>query len=459
MTRSEPGWRFEDLVARAFDSMVIVLSAFGAAAISTSAGRRSIVDLPLVAVTTLFALILFAAFGIYESWRGRKKRRLVATIALAWCLVLCAACAIRPAPVRLNGWSSSWLTYWAFGTGIILIGARLLGHTVLNRVRSGGRNLRSVAIVGAGHHRNDVLHRIEGARSSGFRVAHVLDTETLNTSNFDQEMDAFVRRVQDESITEIWLALSIFDGLTVAKVVERFRDQFVNIRLVPNVQNLTPLGGDVVALLGAPAINLMASPSSRALVGKAIFDRAFAFTALAALVPAFAVIAVAIKCTSRGPVIFKQRRKGVNGRVFDIFKFRTMRVHVEEHGCVTQAKRDDPRVTRIGAFLRRTSLDELPQFFNVLRGEMSVVGPRPHALAHDDLYQGLVEDYIHRYRIKPGITGWAQVNGFRGETELLEKMQGRVNCDLYYLRNWSCTLDSLIILRTILKGFTHRNAY
>lgn len=170
-------------------------------------------------------------------------------------------------------------------------------------------------------------------------------------------------------------------------------------------------------------------------------------------------IALAIKLTSRGPVFFRQRCKGADGRVFVIYKFRSMRMHTEQAGVLHQATRNDPRVTRVGAFLRRTSLDELPQFFNVLRGDMSVVGPRPHALEHDDLYQKVVSGYIHRYRIKPGITGWAQVNGFRGETDRIEKMEGRVAHDLYYLGNLSFGLDMRIIAATIFKGLRHTNAY
>lgn len=170
-------------------------------------------------------------------------------------------------------------------------------------------------------------------------------------------------------------------------------------------------------------------------------------------------IAVAVKLSSRGPVFFTQKRKGADGRIFKIYKFRSMRPHDVETGVVKQATRGDPRITRVGAFLRRTSLDELPQFFNVLRGDMSVVGPRPHAIEHDELYQKVVSGYIHRYRIKPGITGWAQINGFRGETDQIEKMQGRVEHDLYYLRNWSFGLDMRIVAATIAKGLVHSNAY
>jgi exopolysaccharide biosynthesis polyprenyl glycosylphosphotransferase len=195
------------------------------------------------------------------------------------------------------------------------------------------------------------------------------------------------------------------------------------------------------------------------LLQKEVFDRLFALVALIVISPILLGCAIAVKLSSRGPVFFRQRRKGADGRVFTIYKFRTMRLHEQKPGILEQATRDDPRITSVGAFLRRTSLDELPQFFNVLRGDMSVVGPRPHALEHDDLYQNIVSGYIHRYRIKPGITGWAQINGYRGETDRLEKMEGRVAHDLYYLRNWSFWLDVKIIMATIFKGLHHPNAY
>ena len=167
---------------------------------------------------------------------------------------------------------------------------------------------------------------------------------------------------------------------------------------------------------------------------------------------------MAVKLTSKGPILFKQYRTGANGQDFKVYKFRSMVVHDEEDGKVTQAKRGDSRITPVGAFMRRTSLDELPQFINVLQGRMSIVGPRPHALAHNEHYKTLVESYMQRHMVKPGITGWAQVNGFRGETDTIDKMANRVEYDLYYIENWSVWFDLKIILLTILKGFIHKNA-
>jgi Undecaprenyl-phosphate glucose phosphotransferase len=194
-------------------------------------------------------------------------------------------------------------------------------------------------------------------------------------------------------------------------------------------------------------------------VVKGMFDRVVGSLLLLAALPVMAAVALAIKLDSRGPVLFRQKRYGFNNEVIDVFKFRSMYIDRCEDRSVVQATKHDPRVTRIGRILRRTSLDELPQFINVLMGSMSIVGPRPHAVAHNEQYSRLIDEYLARHRVKPGITGWAQVNGLRGETETLEKMEQRVRYDLYYIENWSLLFDIRIILRTLFVGFTHPNAY
>ena len=170
------------------------------------------------------------------------------------------------------------------------------------------------------------------------------------------------------------------------------------------------------------------------------------------------VIATIIKLTSKGPVIFKQKRYGLDGKSINVWKFRSMKV-MENHAVVPQATKNDPRITPFGRFIRRTSLDELPQFINVLMGDMSIVGPRPHAVAHNEEYRDLIEGYMLRHKAKPGITGWAQINGFRGETDTVDKMKGRVDYDIEYIRNWSVLFDCKIIFMTIFKGFLNKNAY
>jgi putative colanic acid biosynthesis UDP-glucose lipid carrier transferase len=192
---------------------------------------------------------------------------------------------------------------------------------------------------------------------------------------------------------------------------------------------------------------------------KYLFDWLACAAACLLFSPALIGIAIVVKASSRGPVLYTQRRRGRSGHVFTIYKFRTMCVHPRGGGRVVQATRDDPRVTAVGRWLRRTSLDELPQLFNVLKGDMSLVGPRPHAVEHDDLYEPLIRGYRDRQRVRPGITGWAQINGLRGETEHIDKMAARVAFDLYYVTNWSFLFDMQIIVRTVFSGFACRNAY
>jgi putative colanic acid biosynthesis UDP-glucose lipid carrier transferase len=211
--------------------------------------------------------------------------------------------------------------------------------------------------------------------------------------------------------------------------------------------------------LGMLSVDLN-SPESMGIYGitKEVFDRTFALLALILLAAPFCVIALSIKLTSPGPVFFLQVRHGLNGTKFKIYKFRTMKVHDESNG-VAQAVKGDSRVTWLGSFLRRTSIDELPQFINVLKGEMSIVGPRPHALEHNEYYRDKIDVYMLRHRVKPGITGLAQIRGLRGETESVDKMNQRVELDLEYIRHWTIWLDFKIVLWTSLKGWSGNNVY
>lgn len=465
----------QGLLARVADVAIVI----GAAALASHIrfaddGPHAFIG-PFVMLTAACVLVLFPAFGVYDSWRGRAKRMLAGQVALAW--VVAQACALTAmfSLREIDYVSRLWFVYWSGVSGASLIGYRLLAHAVLARLRHAGINLHQVAIVGAGAHCDAILRRIESAPATGFRAAavyvpnhrrHVVASAAAALASaaglrrFD-DLEAFAAYVRGNDLHEVWLALPLSEERTILHVVAEFRDDLVNIRFMPDVRSLALFeSGGIIDLLGVPAINLVASPlSPSALLAKSIFDRLFAACALIGLAPLLIAIAIAVKATSPGPVLFKQKRKGADGRVFTIYKFRSMRVHTQEDGVLRQAVRHDPRVTKLGAFLRRTSLDELPQFFNVLRGDMSVVGPRPHALEHDDLYQKVVAGYIHRYRIKPGITGWAQINGYRGETDRIEKMERRVAHDLYYLGNWSFGLDMRIIAATIVKGFMHSNAY
>ncbi len=259
---------------------------------------------------------------------------------------------------------------------------------------------------------------------------------------------------------ELWLALPILATDAVRDYLKAMQHYFVNVRLLIDARDIPVFNPTGITLGDYAFIDLVASPRRRAMHWlKPVFDRAFAASVLVLLSPLLLVLAAAVKATSPGPAIFRQRRQGLDGREFTILKFRSMAAHAESGGSLTQAGRNDMRVTALGRFLRRTSLDELPQFFNVLRGEMSLVGPRPHALEHDHFYRSLIDGYMYRYRIRPGMTGWAQVHGLRGETAKVESMAQRIALDLFYIQHWSFWLDLKIVAMTIAKGFTDKNAY
>ncbi|WP_322032450.1 undecaprenyl-phosphate glucose phosphotransferase [Paraburkholderia sp. J76] len=449
--------RLSDVVAIAGGALLTVR----APGISDGSGY----DSALVAFSMLLALMLFPSWGMYRIARWRLFWRCVCVPVLAWLFVLGASCAVVTVLHRTYHPATDWLREWAFVSSVGVVLSRVAAHAIYLRLARQDARTATVAVVGNNANCRQLMRKVGTTRDSMYRITAAFNTNPgvdsvpLGLPTFC-DREAFVEYVRNSHIEEVWLAVPLSEGSTIVPFIEMLRNDLINIRFIPDVSGLSVFHAGTVDLEGTSAINLVASPTpSHLLVGKEAFDRIFALFALLVLAPVFLAVTVAIKFSSPGPVFFTQRRKGANGKIFSIYKFRSMHVHAEASGLVKQATRNDPRVTRVGAFLRRTSLDELPQFLNVLRGEMSVVGPRPHAIEHDKLYQDIVDGYIHRYRIKPGITGWAQINGFRGETDRIEKMQGRVAHDLYYLSNWSFWFDIRIVVATIFKGLVHRNAY
>ncbi|MDR6373715.1 undecaprenyl-phosphate glucose phosphotransferase (plasmid) [Paraburkholderia strydomiana] len=426
-----------------------------------------------LAFDVLLVVVFFPALGIYQSWRGKPLYDLLCRVAGGWAMVEVTGVLISFTLHRADSLSRLWLVYWAVATIVLLVVTKVIVYSILRGLRREGFNQRAVAIVGGAPYGRFLIQQMRSRPDAGFSPVVVFDEDaTVNPYEDPDTSDAIegvpverdyqrmIELVRQRAIRELWLALPISKEKEIHRFVMDLRNDFVNIRFIPDVRSLTLFNQPMVELLGVPAINLAASPiTDLRVLPKRIFDRLFALAALTALAPVMLVIAAMVKLSSPGPVFFRQKRKGIDGHEFEIYKFRSMKVHKEEAGRITQATRRDPRITAVGAFLRRTSLDELPQFINVLRGEMSVVGPRPHALEHDDIYKDLVKGYMHRYRIKPGITGWAQINGYRGETDRIEKMMGRVKLDLYYMQHWTFWLDIKIVVLTLWKGFVGNNAY
>jgi len=272
-------------------------------------------------------------------------------------------------------------------------------------------------------------------------------------------VDAAAAFVKANRVEAVFIALPMAAQPQLLKLLDEIKDTTASVYFVPDIFITDLINARIDDINGMPVMAVCESP----IVGlnavfKRCFDLAVGGLALLAFSPLMAAIALGIKWESPGPILFRQRRYGLDGRQIVVWKFRSMTV-VEDGSIVRQATRDDARITRLGSFLRRTSLDELPQLFNVIMGTMSLVGPRPHAVAHNEEYRGLIKGYMVRHKVKPGITGWAQVNGLRGETDSVDKMRRRIEHDIEYLRRWSPGFDALILFKTAIIVFQRTNAY
>ncbi|MBN3823267.1 undecaprenyl-phosphate glucose phosphotransferase [Burkholderia sp. Ac-20384] len=418
----------------------------------------SLSDAMLIALLMPLMLILFSTNGM----QGKPVRR-----AIAGLLVVLAGGATIGALFGGQGTPMpEWLACWFVLSALGCVALRCVQRRLAGRVAESGAKRRPVAVVGLGEYGFVFARHAEQREDARVRVVAIFDKAPASavdadTANVHRDLASFVACARREDVEEVWIVLPLSAADSVNEIVRAFSKDLVDIRFIPDLTEMAPFGPPRANPSFGPALDLVVRPlSAQALAGKAAFDRVFACAALIAIAPLMVAISIAIKLSSPGPVLFRQQRMGAYGRPFTIYKFRTMHTHdAGASGEIRQATRGDPRVTRIGALLRRTSLDELPQFFNVLVGDMSVVGPRPHAVEHDIFYQDLVDGYIQRYRVKPGITGWAQVNGLRGETDRIEKMQWRIEHDLYYLRHWSLAFDVRIVLATLLNVKAHSNAY
>jgi len=427
--------------------------------------QQPTIYLVLLYFCCVLAFVLFGKSDFYASWRGRSGIAMCSKVAFTWASVLAIGLLFSFLLHQIEELSRLWLLYWLITGTLFIFIVRWVCYSLLCQMRKSGLNRKTVVIVGYGRiglelHERAMLHEWYGYE---VKAVHASDEEYQQIDERlvakIKHLDDIVDYVVDNRIDEIWIALSIRSSDKLEKIQYSLRNVLVDIRWVPDTIGVQLLSTRVSDFLGFPTVDIN-MPTASGLNGfaKLLFDKMFCTVTLIFLLPVFSVIAIAIKMSSPGPIFFKQPRLGLNGKRFDVYKFRSMRVH-EDSGRTKQAHKGDERITKVGRFLRRTSLDELPQFINVLLGDMSIVGPRPHALQHNRMYSDLLETYMIRHRVKPGITGWAQINGFRGETDTLEKMQKRVQFDVFYIQNWSMLMDLRIIAWTAFKGWTGKNAY
>jgi putative colanic acid biosysnthesis UDP-glucose lipid carrier transferase len=369
----------------------------------------------------------------------------------------------------LLGWSSRTLEIfdprvllaWTFATPVALFAAHRLLPVLLPRLLAAEGLRKTAVIAGANDLGRGLARRLRADPMLGVRFAGFFDDRAPGriAEKVLGSIGALADYVRANKVGIIYIALPMASQPRILKLLEELRDTTASIYFVPDIFVFDLIQARVDSIGDLPVVAVCETPfyGFNGLVKRAS-DIIIASLTLVLISPLLLCIAVGVKLSSPGPVLFKQRRYGVDGRKIVVWKFRTMAV-AEDGDVVRQATRNDSRVTPFGAFLRRTSLDELPQFFNVLQGRMSVVGPRPHAVAHNELYRKLIRGYMIRHKVRPGITGLAQVNGWRGETDTVEKMQARIQYDLQYLRRWSLLLDLQIILKTIVVVLRKQNAY
>lgn len=365
----------------------------------------------------------------------------------------------------LREFPPAFVVTWLVAAPVSLMGAHaLLRWLAPTLLRLQGQAQRAI-IVGMNEQGVALANRVEQtpySRIEFFGFFDDRDLERLDASSDYRmlgrlaEMPNFVR---EKNIQLIYLSLPMASQPRILQILDELKDSTASIFFVPDMFITDLIQGRTGSVCGIPVISVCETPfrGSNGLVKRAS-DIVLSLLILVLVSPILLLVALGVRLTSPGPIIFRQRRYGLDGKEIIVYKFRSMAV-LEDGAVVVQAQRDDSRITPLGAFLRKTSLDELPQFVNVLQGRMSIVGPRPHAVAHNEMYRKLIKGYMVRHKVKPGITGWAQVNGFRGETDTLEKMQGRIDHDLDYLRNWSLKLDLYIIWKTIWLVINDQRAY
>jgi putative colanic acid biosynthesis UDP-glucose lipid carrier transferase len=421
-------------------------------------------------IAGLAIIILFGLTSrfteIYTSWTARPFREETVRVLLTWLVAFFILVFIGFMTKTSSDYSRVTLTSWLVATPLTMLLARFGLRRLFSYLKILGLNNRSVVIAGMTENGLRFARQLEANPDYGYQVAGFYDDRStrdkLNISNQYPVLGDFndlVEVARDGEWDQIYLALPIESKKRISHLLDRLSDTATPIRMLPDYFTSNLIQSKYMEIVNTPILCVYDTPfSSNNAVIKRFEDILIGSMILILILPVMLIIAAAVKFTSKGPVIFKQTRYGLKGEEIKVWKFRTMTV-CENGAEVRQATRNDCRITRLGSFLRKTSLDELPQFFNVLLGDMSIVGPRPHAVAHNEQYRALIPGYMLRHLVKPGITGWAQINGWRGETDTLYKMRKRLEFDLEYMREWSLWLDIKIIFFTIFKGFTDKNAY
>ncbi|WP_339886199.1 undecaprenyl-phosphate glucose phosphotransferase [Vreelandella maris] len=405
----------------------------------------------LIVIGSLILPAVGELMGLYQPWRGRSLYTMLGVYVFSWLAAIGVISLLLVATQTTQSFSRLWMGVTSLA--VLMVGSlvRAALYAYLRHLRATGHNLKNVLIIGQPDNVGLLEKRIKDLPQAGYViVGKHLDT---GGTGFMNNMAAFaIQNTFQRQFDEIWLGYPLVDGARVRELMSLLAGIPTTIRFFPDLPDIRLLNHRIAQVAGLYSLELNHTPLNGPMrVVKALEDRILGLALFVIFMPVMLAVAVAIYCQMGRPILFKQERHGLDGKCFKIYKFRTMKLH--ESASTEQATPADRRITRLGRFLRRTSLDEFPQLYNVLQGRMSLVGPRPHAMDHNDHYKDHIEIYMQRHRVKPGMTGWAQVNGLRGITDDVKLMQKRVEYDLYYIEKWSLGFDLKILAMTITRGF------
>jgi putative colanic acid biosynthesis UDP-glucose lipid carrier transferase len=405
----------------------------------------------LIVIGSLTLPAVGELMGLYQPWRGRSLYTMLGVYVLSWLATIGVISLLLVATHTTQSFSRLWMGVTALAVLFSgsLVRTALYGY--LRHLRAAGRNLKNVLVIG----HPDNVGLLEGRVNDLPQAGYVIVGQYLDTGDaaFMKNMAAFAtQNTFQREFDEIWLGYPLVEGARVRELMSLLAGIPTTIRFFPDLPDIRLLNHRIAQVAGLYSLELNHTPLNGPMrFVKALEDRILGLVLFIVFLPVMFVVAIAIHLKMGSPILFKQERRGLDGKCFKIYKFRTMKLH--NSASIEQATPADHRVTRLGSLLRCTSLDELPQLYNVLQGRMSLVGPRPHAMDHNDHYKNHIEIYMQRHRVKPGMTGWAQVNGLRGITDDVKLMQRRVEYDLYYIERWSLGFDLKILAMTITRGF------
>jgi putative colanic acid biosynthesis UDP-glucose lipid carrier transferase len=455
-----------ELIYRSTDNLTILF------VLSLGVFYTKFYNLNSYVIAGLCAVILFGLISrfteIYTSWSARPLRDEAVRVIITWTLTFLSLIFIAFITKTSEQFSRIVLISWSISTPILIILARYGLRRIFSHFKRIGVNNRTVAIVGITDNGLRFAHDLENKPEYGYHVAGFYDERLDDKRSKNTVLGSYqhlgdftdlIESARKGEWDQIYFALPVEAKNRMLTLLDALSDTATPIRLLPDYFTTNLLQSKFMEIADTPVLCIYDSPfSADHAFLKRVEDILVGSIILTLISPIMLAIALVVKFTSKGPVIFKQTRYGLNGEKIKVWKFRSMSV-CEDGEKVTQASKNDSRFTPVGQFLRKTSLDELPQFINVIQGHMSIVGPRPHAVAHNEQYRSRIPGYMLRHLVKPGITGWAQINGWRGETNTIYKMEKRVEFDLEYMREWTLWLDIKIIFLTIFRGFVDKNAY